>query len=140
MDQISVIIVNWNGKKFLSECLEGLRRQVYRSFSSTLVDNGSTDGSVDFVLQMKRANIDAYTGVVIVYPGSTMWDMFLEGMVDLQKISNQRIRRNSPGLFSSKFEDVPYFVPNNFLPKHKYFTQEKLEKFIAKSLNKIRDN
>jgi GT2 family glycosyltransferase len=51
LDQISVIIVNWNGKKFLSECLEGLRRQVYRSFSSTLVDNGSTDGSVDFVLQ-----------------------------------------------------------------------------------------
>jgi GT2 family glycosyltransferase len=49
LEAISIIIVNWNGKKFLSECLEGLRRQTYQSLTITLVDNGSTDGSVDFV-------------------------------------------------------------------------------------------
>ncbi len=46
---ITVIIVNWNGRKFLPECLEGLRRQVYRDFSVILVDNGSQDGSTVFV-------------------------------------------------------------------------------------------
>lgn len=46
---VSVIIVNWNGLKFLSECLDGLRHQVFRYFSVILVDNGSYDGSVDFV-------------------------------------------------------------------------------------------
>ncbi len=49
MDKISVIIVNWNGKKSLSECLDGLREQTYKRFSVILVDNGSNDGSVDFV-------------------------------------------------------------------------------------------
>ena len=46
---VLVIIVNWNGKKFLSECLDGLRQQIYKKFSAILVDNGSNDGSVDFV-------------------------------------------------------------------------------------------
>ena len=49
MDEVSVIVVNWNGRALLSECLESLRKQVYTCFSTVLVDNGSTDGSVDFV-------------------------------------------------------------------------------------------
>ena len=51
MDLASVIIVNWNGRKFLSECLESLRHQAYRRFSIILVDNGSNDGSIDFVIR-----------------------------------------------------------------------------------------
>ena len=49
MDQVSVIVVNWNGRALLSECLESLRKQAYTRFSTILVDNGSKDGSVDFV-------------------------------------------------------------------------------------------
>ena len=49
MEKISVIIVNWNGRQFLPECLDGLRRQRYRQFSVILVDNGSNDKSVDCV-------------------------------------------------------------------------------------------
>jgi GT2 family glycosyltransferase len=48
-DLISVIIVNWNGKEFLSQCLNSLRQQVYQPLTIRLVDNGSTDGSVEFV-------------------------------------------------------------------------------------------
>ena len=33
----------------LSECLESLKKQTFTFFSTILVDNGSTDGSVDFV-------------------------------------------------------------------------------------------
>lgn len=45
---LSVIIPNWNGKVFLSECLDSLRAQTFRDFEVILVDNGSTDGSVEF--------------------------------------------------------------------------------------------
>ena len=48
---INVIIVNWNGRELLTECLESLRGQVYKPLDITLVDNGSIDGSVDFVTQ-----------------------------------------------------------------------------------------
>lgn len=46
---ISVIVVNWNGRYLLPECLESLRKQEFRHFSTILVDNGSSDGSLKFV-------------------------------------------------------------------------------------------
>jgi GT2 family glycosyltransferase len=46
---VSVIIVNWNGKHLLADCLGSLRSQTYRDHETILVDNGSTDGSIDFV-------------------------------------------------------------------------------------------
>jgi len=46
---VSVIIVNWNGKHLLADCLSSLRSQTFRDFEIILVDNGSTDGSIEFV-------------------------------------------------------------------------------------------
>ena len=47
--KISIIIVNWNGKLHLPICLESLKAQTYRDFETILVDNGSADGSLEFV-------------------------------------------------------------------------------------------
>jgi GT2 family glycosyltransferase len=49
MPEITVIVVNWNGKHFLEDCLGALRRQTFRDFETILVDNGSEDGSVEYV-------------------------------------------------------------------------------------------
>jgi GT2 family glycosyltransferase len=43
---IEVVIPNWNGIHLLVHCLGSLRRQTLQDFSITIVDNGSTDGSV----------------------------------------------------------------------------------------------
>jgi GT2 family glycosyltransferase len=48
-DAITVIILNWNGKKFLSGCLDSIARQTYPRISILVVDNGSDDGSVEFL-------------------------------------------------------------------------------------------
>jgi GT2 family glycosyltransferase len=45
---LSVIIPNWNGKHFLTECIDSLKEQTFRDFETILVDNGSTDGSAEF--------------------------------------------------------------------------------------------
>ena len=42
-----VIIVNFNGKNFLCQCLESLKRQNFSNFKTVVVDNFSGDGSVD---------------------------------------------------------------------------------------------
>lgn len=47
--RVSVIIPHWNGKEHLETCLEAMRRQTFRQFEVILVDNGSTDGSQEFV-------------------------------------------------------------------------------------------
>ncbi len=46
---ISVIVVNWNGRHWLEGCLGSLVQQTYPNVEVVLVDNGSTDGSVEFV-------------------------------------------------------------------------------------------
>lgn len=46
---VSVVILNWNGRHLLPDCLASVRRQTYRDFEVILVDNGSSDGSVDWV-------------------------------------------------------------------------------------------
>ncbi len=48
---VSVIIPNLNGEKFLKGCFESLRAQSYKNFEIIFVDNGSDDGSVDFILK-----------------------------------------------------------------------------------------
>jgi GT2 family glycosyltransferase len=45
----SVLIVNYNGKVHLPECLDSLRKQAFRDFEVVVVDNASRDGSADFV-------------------------------------------------------------------------------------------
>ena len=45
--EISAIVVNWNRRELLRACLESLSGQVGAEFETILVDNGSTDGSVE---------------------------------------------------------------------------------------------
>lgn len=45
----SVIIPNFNGKAFLKACLDSLTQQTKRNIEIILVDNGSTDGSIELV-------------------------------------------------------------------------------------------
>ncbi len=46
---VTVVVPNWNGERFLNLCLSSLRRQTFQDFETILVDNGSTDASLDFV-------------------------------------------------------------------------------------------
>ena len=45
----SVVIPNWNGRRFLSTCLTSLTRQTYSDIETIVVDNASDDGSPTFV-------------------------------------------------------------------------------------------
>jgi len=47
--KISVIIVNWNGKHYLDTCLSSVLSQTYNNFEIIMVDNASSDGSIEYV-------------------------------------------------------------------------------------------
>lgn len=49
MPKVSIIVLNWNGKKFLKDCLDSLKKLTYPSLEVIVVDNNSTDGSSEFV-------------------------------------------------------------------------------------------
>jgi len=46
---VSIVIPNWNGKHFLKDCLDSLLTQTYKDLEIIVVDNGSKDGSVEFL-------------------------------------------------------------------------------------------
>ena len=45
----SIIIPNWNGLDLLKDCLQSLEKQSYKDFEIIMVDNGSTDNSLEYV-------------------------------------------------------------------------------------------
>jgi GT2 family glycosyltransferase len=46
---VDVVIPHYNGVDFLATCLSSLFRQSYSAFSVTIVDNGSSDHSLEFI-------------------------------------------------------------------------------------------
>ncbi|MBI2821321.1 MAG: glycosyltransferase family 2 protein [Acidobacteria bacterium] len=46
---VSVVVLNYNGLRYLADCFASLAAQTYRPLEVICVDNGSTDGSVDFI-------------------------------------------------------------------------------------------
>ena len=46
---LSVIIPSWNGKKFLDTCLTSLEKQTCQDFEIFIIENGSTDGSLEYL-------------------------------------------------------------------------------------------
>ncbi len=49
LPKVSVVVVNYNGKKYIEECVESILKTKYPSFEIILVENGSTDGSFEFL-------------------------------------------------------------------------------------------
>jgi GT2 family glycosyltransferase len=45
--EVAVVVPNWNGRRWLERCLDGLAAQTTQASEVILVDNGSTDGSAD---------------------------------------------------------------------------------------------
>mgnify|MGYP003395948958 CR=1 FL=1 len=46
---VTVIIPNWNGKELLKVCLKSLANQSFKDFEVVVIDNGSSDGSSDYI-------------------------------------------------------------------------------------------
>ncbi len=48
---IAAVVVNWNGRGLLADCLESLLKSEYPDLRTYVVDNASTDGSVEMVIE-----------------------------------------------------------------------------------------
>lgn len=61
MATVSVIIPNYNGIKYIEDCLDSLRSQTFSDFDIWVIDNASTDGS-DAVVREKYPEVN-YLGL-----------------------------------------------------------------------------
>ena len=56
-NRVSVIIVNWNGERFLERCLAALMAQTVKPHEIILVDNASSDRSLEIVCQFPSVRL-----------------------------------------------------------------------------------
>jgi len=47
--KVAVAVLNYNGKHHLKRCFETLMKQSYTNYDVYMIDNGSSDGSIDYV-------------------------------------------------------------------------------------------
>ena len=74
-NKVTIIVLNWNGKKDTLECLESIHKIDYQNFNVIFVDNGSTDDSVK-VIQQKFPKIYVLeTGENLGYAGGNNYGM-----------------------------------------------------------------
>jgi GT2 family glycosyltransferase len=46
---VSIIVLNWNGKHLLGDCLDSIKAQTYPHIEIIVIDNGSVDGSIPYL-------------------------------------------------------------------------------------------
>jgi len=57
--KVAAVILNWNGKDDTVRCIESLKELAYPNCELIVIDNGSTDGSVDTLKDIKGINLIA---------------------------------------------------------------------------------
>jgi GT2 family glycosyltransferase len=62
---VSIIILIYNNEKDLAECIPSILNQTYKNFELLIVDNGSTDGSVELVKTR-------YPGIRLIETGANL--------------------------------------------------------------------
>src|SRR3712207_1315394 len=59
---VSIILVNYNGWQDTIECLESLFKLDYQQYKIFVVDNGSTDGSMQYIKAWANGEINCNLG------------------------------------------------------------------------------
>ncbi len=57
-DKVAVVVLNWNGAKDTEKCVASLLKQGYKNFHIIIVDNGSSDNSIQILNKLAKANPD----------------------------------------------------------------------------------
>ena len=45
--RVNILILNWNGKDILKDCINSIQKNKYSNFHITIIDNGSKDSVID---------------------------------------------------------------------------------------------
>ena len=125
MDNIRIMLSN------------GLRLRVSTIIGFPFEGIGDIQQTIDFVMMLMDMGISARSGPIVVYPGSEIWEMYRRGDIQLRRIMNPENYGIYRRLFTSRFSDIPEFVPDNFLPKHWFLPQLEYEKILWGAIGQL---
>ena len=115
----------------------GIKTRVSTIVGSPREGLGEMERTIEFVIRLIERGVAAFSGVLMVYPGSRLWSEYEAGRLELVPIGNQRLFRNYGGLFADRYEHMPWFVPNHYMPRHAWIPPEQLESFLDARMSEI---
>ena len=81
MPKISLIIVNYNGRDLITNCLKGLEDQSFKNFEIIIIDNGSIDGSLNEIKKyLDRSSIAPFIKLISLNENAGFGGGNLEGL------------------------------------------------------------
>ena len=126
MDKVSIIVPIFNSKKYLDECLKSIVNQSYKNIEIILVDDESTDDSLDIcykyakmdnrvrIIKMKHSGvavarnrgIDFAEGKYICFIDSDdiIAPCFVEHLLNLVQKNNAEIAEVDTGYFKKTYK------------------------------------
>jgi len=79
--KISLIIVNYNGRDLITNCLKGLEDQSFKNFEIIIIDNGSIDGSLNEIKKyLDRSSIAPFIKLISLNENAGFAGGNLEGL------------------------------------------------------------
>src|SRR3989344_2623749 len=147
---VSIIIVNYNGGKYIEECISSIKKSSYKQYEIIVVDQDSTDGSADLInekfpeVRLIRNKNTGYAGgnnlgaknakgkyLFLLNGDTVMESSLIHSLVEaLEKDS--KIGCVQPKSFNLKFKGRldgagSLFTPSGFLYHIGYFDHDKPE-------------
>ena len=55
--KVNILVLNWNGEDILNKCIESILNSNYNNFSITIIDNGSTDTSLQKLITHDKISL-----------------------------------------------------------------------------------
>jgi len=74
-ERVDIVILNWNGLKYLKDCIKSIKTYTSYPYRIIIVDNASTDGSVSYLRKLEKKD-----NSVIVHYNSKQDSGFAEGV------------------------------------------------------------
>lgn len=112
MKKVACIVVTYNRLSLLKECIESLRKQTNKDFDIIVVNNGSTDGTEEWLSQqtdvkpITQANVGGaggfYTGMKTAFESGYEWIWMMDddGLADSHQLDNLLVgAKDSNSLF-----------------------------------------
>jgi len=97
-DSVNIFVLNWNQKTITLDCIKSLQKVTYNNAKIILIDNGSTDGSIDLI-NKHFSNIEIIeVGKNLGYAGGNNY-----GFINSINSSKYSIFINNDTLVSSDF-------------------------------------
>ena len=117
----TIIIPNYNGLSFMEPCFESLKEQTVRDFKVLVVDNGSTDGSVEWLKEHRVPSIflkenTGFSGAVNtgIRAADTPYVLLLNNDTRVEPgfvAAMERARDQSPKIFSVSSRMIQMYHP-----------------------------